>query len=263
MSAPTPAAGPLSWQGHYAGSVSRFLAYFIDLGVSSAAFALGLAGIIVRGGDSDRPLDKLEQVQHRRGRHLRRLAILLFWLFVGGKRPDVRNGGPRPSRGPRRTAQNSTRRAVLYARWFSRSAFSFSGWGCSAFWCSGSTALCMTSSQALRSSMRGTHVPPGSGSWPAAPNLVRAAVRSEASAAAETALAKLPGPHRRAAAHPACAWPGRMASRRPLHQLAAATHREAARPLSARSDGSLQGRTARRERAAQPAPRAGSRTPFP
>jgi uncharacterized RDD family membrane protein YckC len=45
MSAPTPAAGPLSWQGHYAGSVSRFLAYVIDLGVSSAVFALGLAGI--------------------------------------------------------------------------------------------------------------------------------------------------------------------------------------------------------------------------
>jgi hypothetical protein len=39
-----------------------------------------------------------------------------------------------------------------------------------------------------------------------------------------------------------------MASRRPLHQLAAATNGEAARPLSARSDGSLRGRTARRER---------------
>jgi hypothetical protein len=38
-----------------------------------------------------------------------------------------------------------------------------------------------------------------------------------------------------------------MASGRPLHQLAAATHCEAARPLSARSDGSLRGRTARRE----------------
>src|ERR1700722_8412671 len=45
MSAPTPVAGPLSWQGHYAGSVSRFLAYVIDLGFSSAVFALGLAGI--------------------------------------------------------------------------------------------------------------------------------------------------------------------------------------------------------------------------
>jgi uncharacterized RDD family membrane protein YckC len=35
----------VSSQGHYAGSVSRFLAYVIDLAVSSGIFALGLAGV--------------------------------------------------------------------------------------------------------------------------------------------------------------------------------------------------------------------------
>ena len=38
-------AGLVSQQGHYAGSVSRFLAYLIDLAVSSAVFALGLAAV--------------------------------------------------------------------------------------------------------------------------------------------------------------------------------------------------------------------------
>jgi uncharacterized RDD family membrane protein YckC len=44
MSAHAHAAGWVSSQGHYAGSVSRFLAYAIDLVVSSGLFALGLAG---------------------------------------------------------------------------------------------------------------------------------------------------------------------------------------------------------------------------
>jgi uncharacterized RDD family membrane protein YckC len=44
MSAHPHAAGWVSSQGHYAGSVSRFLAYAIDLVVSSGLFALGLAG---------------------------------------------------------------------------------------------------------------------------------------------------------------------------------------------------------------------------
>jgi uncharacterized RDD family membrane protein YckC len=43
MSARTRDAGWVSWQGHYAGSASRFLAYVIDLLVSSGLFALGLA----------------------------------------------------------------------------------------------------------------------------------------------------------------------------------------------------------------------------
>jgi uncharacterized RDD family membrane protein YckC len=43
MSARTQSAGLVSSQGHYAGSVSRFLAYVIDLVVSSGLFALGLA----------------------------------------------------------------------------------------------------------------------------------------------------------------------------------------------------------------------------
>ena len=43
---PAPrAAGSVSDQGHYAGSVSRFLAYAVDLGVSTAAFTLALAGV--------------------------------------------------------------------------------------------------------------------------------------------------------------------------------------------------------------------------
>ena len=46
MSAGTRAAGrPVSSQGHYAGSVSRFLAYAIDITASSGVFALALAGI--------------------------------------------------------------------------------------------------------------------------------------------------------------------------------------------------------------------------
>jgi uncharacterized RDD family membrane protein YckC len=44
MSAHTSTAGWVSSQGHYAGSVSRFLACAIDLAVSSGLFALGLAG---------------------------------------------------------------------------------------------------------------------------------------------------------------------------------------------------------------------------
>jgi uncharacterized RDD family membrane protein YckC len=35
----------VTYQGHYAGSVSRFVAYVIDLAVTTAAFSLALAGI--------------------------------------------------------------------------------------------------------------------------------------------------------------------------------------------------------------------------
>ncbi len=42
MSAPPPS---VSCQGHYAGSVSRFAAYAIDLAVSSGAFSLALAAV--------------------------------------------------------------------------------------------------------------------------------------------------------------------------------------------------------------------------
>jgi uncharacterized RDD family membrane protein YckC len=37
------AAGMVSSQGHYAGAASRFLAYAVDLGVSTGLFSLGLA----------------------------------------------------------------------------------------------------------------------------------------------------------------------------------------------------------------------------
>lgn len=43
MSARTHAAGWVSAQGHYAGSVSRFLAFVLDAAVSAGLFALGLA----------------------------------------------------------------------------------------------------------------------------------------------------------------------------------------------------------------------------
>jgi uncharacterized RDD family membrane protein YckC len=43
MSGPAPGAGPETMQGHYAGSVSRFAAYVIDVAVSSGLFAAGLA----------------------------------------------------------------------------------------------------------------------------------------------------------------------------------------------------------------------------
>jgi uncharacterized RDD family membrane protein YckC len=42
MSARPHPAGFVSWQGRYAGSVSRFLAFVLDLAVSTALFALGL-----------------------------------------------------------------------------------------------------------------------------------------------------------------------------------------------------------------------------
>ena len=44
MSPPTPARS-VGAQGHYAGSVSRFLAFVIDMAVSTAVFTLALAGI--------------------------------------------------------------------------------------------------------------------------------------------------------------------------------------------------------------------------
>ncbi len=44
MSAGTQPAGWVSSQGHYAGSVSRFTAYVIDLAVSAGLFVIGLAG---------------------------------------------------------------------------------------------------------------------------------------------------------------------------------------------------------------------------
>jgi uncharacterized RDD family membrane protein YckC len=44
MSPRTPARS-IAAQGHYAGSVSRFLAYAIDLAVSTGVFTLALAGI--------------------------------------------------------------------------------------------------------------------------------------------------------------------------------------------------------------------------
>src|ERR1700730_11846131 len=51
MSARTHAAGWVSSQGHYAGSVSRFLAFVVDAAVSAGLFALGLAAtsLVVQG----------------------------------------------------------------------------------------------------------------------------------------------------------------------------------------------------------------------
>jgi uncharacterized RDD family membrane protein YckC len=45
MSARTQAQGSVTSQGHYAGSVSRFLAFVIDLAASVGLFALGLAAV--------------------------------------------------------------------------------------------------------------------------------------------------------------------------------------------------------------------------
>ncbi|MGO9293369.1 MAG: RDD family protein [Streptosporangiaceae bacterium] len=45
MTARTPAQSMVTAQGNYAGSVSRFLAYAIDLAVSTGLFTLGLAGV--------------------------------------------------------------------------------------------------------------------------------------------------------------------------------------------------------------------------
>jgi uncharacterized RDD family membrane protein YckC len=45
VSARTWQSGLVTYQGHYAGSVSRFAAYVIDLAVSTGVFTLGLAAI--------------------------------------------------------------------------------------------------------------------------------------------------------------------------------------------------------------------------
>ena len=45
MTSQPPADGAVSAQGNYAGSVSRFLAYAIDLGASTVVFTLALAGV--------------------------------------------------------------------------------------------------------------------------------------------------------------------------------------------------------------------------
>ena len=45
MTSRADAPDPVSAQGNYAGSVSRFLAYAVDLGVSTAVFTLVLAGV--------------------------------------------------------------------------------------------------------------------------------------------------------------------------------------------------------------------------
>jgi uncharacterized RDD family membrane protein YckC len=45
MTSPRQAAGSVSDQGNYAGSVSRFVGYAIDLGASTAVFTLALAGV--------------------------------------------------------------------------------------------------------------------------------------------------------------------------------------------------------------------------
>lgn len=45
MTPPPHTAGSVSDQGNYAGSVSRFLAYAVDLGISTGVFTLALAGV--------------------------------------------------------------------------------------------------------------------------------------------------------------------------------------------------------------------------
>ncbi|HEY9242047.1 MAG TPA: RDD family protein, partial [Streptosporangiaceae bacterium] len=45
MTSPPHAASSVSDQGNYAGSVSRFVAYAVDLGASAAVFTLALAGV--------------------------------------------------------------------------------------------------------------------------------------------------------------------------------------------------------------------------
>ncbi len=45
MTPPSPPGAAISAQGNYAGSVTRFLAYAIDLGASTAVFTLALAGV--------------------------------------------------------------------------------------------------------------------------------------------------------------------------------------------------------------------------
>ena len=82
----------VSYQGHYAGSVSRFAAYAIDLAVSSAVFSLTLAAIsygakIVTGHDVSWNRSNIVVVVL-----FVRLAVRLLRLLVGGGGPDLRHG---------------------------------------------------------------------------------------------------------------------------------------------------------------------------
>jgi uncharacterized RDD family membrane protein YckC len=75
VSAPSPASGETLW-GHYAGSVSRFLAYLTDLVVSAALYTLALAAIsfvaqIVTGNSIT--FHKADTVV---------LVIFILWEFV-------------------------------------------------------------------------------------------------------------------------------------------------------------------------------------
>ena len=160
---------PASYQGHYAGSVSRFAAYAIDLAASTAVFSLALAAIsyavhIVTGHD----------VSWNRS-NIVVAVIFVVWQFVYFGYSWAVSGRTfgMAALGIRVVGTDGSvlepRRGVVRALVFPLSFLLF-GLGSWASSYSGSTVPCTTSSRAPWSSTPGTPGPPGSASWPARPS---------------------------------------------------------------------------------------------
>ncbi len=162
--------GLVSYQGHYAGSVSRFAAFAIDLAVSSAVFSLALAaisyGVHVVTGHS---------VSWNRSSPV--VAVLfVLWQFVyfgyswavSGRTFGMATLGIRVvgADGSVLEPRQGIVRALVFP-------LSFLLWASSASWYSGSTVPCTISSPAPPSSTPGMPAPPASASSPAKPSSLR------------------------------------------------------------------------------------------
>ena len=169
MSARPRPAGWVSLQGQYAGSASRFLAYVIDLVVSTAAFTLAVAGVSFVIETITR-----HSITWTTGSGAVTTAVFVAWEFfyfgyswaASGKTVGMAVLGIRVVQADG-TGADAWRASC--ARWCSRSASCSWAWASSASWCSASTRPCTTSSPAPRSSTPGTRGRPGCGSWPARP----------------------------------------------------------------------------------------------
>jgi RDD family len=169
MTAGQVTARSVTAQGHYAGAVSRFLAYGLDLVTTSAMFALALAAVSyvakIFTGD---------QISWNRQDTVI-VVLFVIWQFLyfgyswaaSGRTFGMAVLGVQVVRADGRALDHG---AVHCVRWCSRSASCCSAWASSASWCSGSAAPGTISSPAPRWCTRGTPGQPGSGSSPARPN---------------------------------------------------------------------------------------------
>ena len=90
MSARPRPAGWVSLQGQYAGTASRFLAYAIDLVVSTAVFTLAVAGVsFVIETVTRHSITWTAESGGRDHRVVRGLGVLLLRVLVGGQRQDA------------------------------------------------------------------------------------------------------------------------------------------------------------------------------